>query len=390
MWSGSFGTMQPITPTQSGWLNLLRWVAAFLVCIEHVRVPLLADFSSAGHQPWPVVLFYSLHGYGHSAVVVFFVLSGFLVGGEVVREYRNGVFRWRGYLAKRMARIYPVYLLALGLTWGLDTSGARLFEPLYHGEIVAPMLRTDFAARLTPGIGFGNLLFLQEILVPPFGSNGPLWSLSYEAWYYVLFPLAVFSLFGKGSALQRALSILAVGAIFWFVGNRIAWYFGIWLLGLLPVVFPRLMPKKIWIPALCMLGILATARLKQLPVDGFWVDFSLACAVVLFIGALGRHSIHVPGPKEFHRCLADFSYSLYLVHFPAALFLCAALHGVWGVPLRAMPVIASFGTYAAVIVTVYLFAFAFSRLTEYHTPVFRRWLSKLFDPDTKYGKPTVP
>ena len=36
-----------------------------------------------------------------------------------------------------------------------------------------------------------NAFFLQTIVGPTFGSNGPLWSLAYEWWYYVLFPLAL-------------------------------------------------------------------------------------------------------------------------------------------------------------------------------------------------------
>jgi peptidoglycan/LPS O-acetylase OafA/YrhL len=36
----------------------------------------------------------------------------------------------------------------------------------------------------------GNLAFLQTIAVPIFGTNGPMWSLANEFWYYLIFPLA--------------------------------------------------------------------------------------------------------------------------------------------------------------------------------------------------------
>lgn len=44
-------------------------------------------------------------------------------------------------------------------------------------------------------IFLGNAVFLQEILVLAFGSNGPLWSISYEFWYYILFPIALLALY---------------------------------------------------------------------------------------------------------------------------------------------------------------------------------------------------
>jgi peptidoglycan/LPS O-acetylase OafA/YrhL len=376
----------PITFSQSAWLHLLRWVAAFLVCITHVRVPFLADFSQAGPQPWPIAILYAIHGFGHMAVVVFFCLSGYLVGGEVVREFVAGTFSWRKYLVKRVARIYPVYGLALLLTLILDWVGIHYFNQsgIYTAGISGPMLQTDFAARLTPSIGFGNLLFFQEIFVPPFGSNRPLWSLAYEAWYYVLFPLGVCACRGKMGVLRRGISIGLFGAVMWLVGQQIMIYFLIWLMGLLPVLAARWMPRRIWWPALGMLLVLGASRVKLLEsVDGLWVDAALACCVVLFIGSLGKHAINVPGPIWFHRFLSNFSYSLYLVHWPFALFLSAALNEICGMQLRSAPTFWAWGLYGLIILAVYFFAFGFSRISEHHTLRTRNWLGRFIDRNTK-------
>ena len=54
----------------------------------------------------------------------------------------------------------------------------------------------------------GNAAFLQEIVVPTYGSNAPLWSLSYEFWYYFLYPVLI------AFAFCRSLGRLAVlGAV---------------------------------------------------------------------------------------------------------------------------------------------------------------------------------
>lgn len=369
----------PITSNQSAWLHALRWVAAFLVCITHVRVPVLADYSSVAPQPLPISLLYSIHGFGHMAVVVFFCLSGYLVGGEVVREFVAGTFSWRKYLVKRVARIYPVYGLALLLTLTLDWTAIRYFNQsgIYTAGMTGPMLQTDFAARLTPATGLGNLAFLQEILVPPFGSNGPVWSLAYEAWYYLLFPLVIFGCFGRTAVLRRVAILAVLAASSWFIGHQILVYFGIWLLGLVPVLAARWMPRRIWWPALGMLLMLGATRVNLLnEISGFWSDAILGFFVVLFIGALGKHAVNAPGPLRMHRFLSDFSYSLYLVHWPVALFVCAALNSAFGMELRSAPTLWAWGRYGALLVLVYLFAFGFSRLTEHHTYRIRSWLGR--------------
>ncbi|HKB57443.1 MAG TPA: acyltransferase family protein, partial [Lacunisphaera sp.] len=192
---------RPISPAFSSWLDGLRWIAAALVCSAHVRSALLADYGApAGHQPWAAA-FYWGHGFGHQAVIVFFVLSGFLVGGEVLRGLRQASFDWRVYGIRRFSRLYPVYLAALllGALW--DNLGLHFFnDRLVYNSAASPfpMIFYPVVERLTPGVLEGNLLFLQGVLVPTFGSNSPLWSLANEAWYYFLFPLLLWPFFAAG------------------------------------------------------------------------------------------------------------------------------------------------------------------------------------------------
>ena len=50
---------------------------------------------------------------------------------------------------------------------------------------------------------WGNLVFLQTILVPTYGTNALLWSLANEFWYYMLFPLLAVLIHGWYSGIRR-------------------------------------------------------------------------------------------------------------------------------------------------------------------------------------------
>jgi hypothetical protein len=65
----------------------------------------------------------------------------------------------------------------------------------------------------------GNLCFVQTVSVPVYGSNGPLWSLANEFWYYVMFPLGAVALMGVLEAQRRWIPLLQ----FLLLGLLICW-----------------------------------------------------------------------------------------------------------------------------------------------------------------------
>ena len=65
----------------------------------------------------------------------------------------------------------------------------RANMPGYGGEVLQHIYPSSAIAQaLTAPVFLGNAAFLQRILVPELGTNGPLWSLANEFWYYLLFP----------------------------------------------------------------------------------------------------------------------------------------------------------------------------------------------------------
>lgn len=362
---------RPITPRFSSVLDCFRWVAAALVCIAHVRSVMFADFSgTAGSRPFAAV-FYGLHGFGHQAVIVFFVLSGYLIGGEVLRGLRTGNFDWITYAIRRWSRLYPVYVAALllGLLW--DNLGLRLcnLQNVYnhHGQPF-PMIFYPVAERLTATVLGGNLLFLQGIAVPTLGSNTPLWSLANEAWYYALFPLALWPLFGKSTRPTRVLCFAFLVGASWLLWPEIAAYFLVWLAGTALHFIPRRLPVPGWLPPLLLTLLLGPVRLHQFAGWSIFVqDLAIAVILLLWLNQL-EHRSGKPAPAaRWHHRLAGFSYTLYLVHWPLALFLAAALGTLAGRGYRMEFGAGAFLLYGAVLAVVYAFAWLLAQLIEQRT-----------------------
>ena len=190
--------------TTSVYLDLLRFTAAAVVFFGHAYpqrltggVPGLWRFGSLGND----------------AVMVFFVLSGFVIAYVVDRKERT----FAGYAISRLARLWSVVVPALLLTVAADAAGSWLAPALYAPNwFVTDQPLWRIAA---------NLLFVNELWftsVRPF-SNVPFWSLGYEFWYYAIFAAACFL-----SSWQRVLALAAIAAV---VGPKILLLLPVWLLG---------------------------------------------------------------------------------------------------------------------------------------------------------------
>ncbi len=118
--------------------------------------------------------FYFITGLGHQSVVVFFVLSGYLIAGSVITQIRKGKFDIKIYALKRLSRLYAVLIFAILLTVVLDHTGIYLDSVgLYKGKIKAATLGFSIADRLSFKYVLTSLFMLQTILLPPIGSNSP-------------------------------------------------------------------------------------------------------------------------------------------------------------------------------------------------------------------------
>ena len=104
------------TPRQHfWWLDWVRFAAAFMVVATHARGSTWVEWGRlpSANQTNPAAVFFALTRAGTEWVTVFFVLSGFLVGGKVLEQVRDGTFSSRDYAFDRISRIWIPLIPAL-------------------------------------------------------------------------------------------------------------------------------------------------------------------------------------------------------------------------------------------------------------------------------------
>jgi len=360
-------------------LDALRGIAAVGVCWNHLRDLLLADYSTLPHHNLLLLAFYLSTGLGHQWVMIFFVLSGYLVGGSVLRAFEQDRWSWRHYLLNRMTRLYAVLIPALLLGAVLDLAGIHFFgtAAIYGAKVGSHELYVPVQTRLHLSILLGNYAFLQGIRVPVFGSNGPLWSLANEFWYYLAFPLMVIACAIRSSVVQRILSLALLGAILWFVSHWIALYFLIWLLGVGIHFLPPLHITRSWARRmLVLLALVVTAGTLAWSKQSHsaWGDWLLGAVITGTIYVI-LYCSHTPVPRAYKwtaHALSRSSYTLYLVHVPLIVFLAS-----WIGRIRLMPSERQMVLTCALFLTALFYAQIVWFCFEKRTDTLREWLKPL-------------
>lgn len=73
----------------SQFINVSRWLAAFFVLAGHASHLVLVDYKYVTEKSIFCKLIYFLAGFGHEAVMVFFVISGYLVGALTLDKWKQ-------------------------------------------------------------------------------------------------------------------------------------------------------------------------------------------------------------------------------------------------------------------------------------------------------------
>jgi peptidoglycan/LPS O-acetylase OafA/YrhL len=248
----------------------------------------------------------------------------------------------------RATRLLSVVAPALLLTLALDRIGARLDPEAYDGWWHAPMPAWEMLLR---GLSFTNE---WSGTAARLGTNGPLWSLSYEATYYLAFGVATFLAGARRAALLILLALLAglpilllapcwlLGVLVWraVAGGRAARLspaVAILLAAGAPAAYAMALsadlPGLLRVVTAALTAPSAPGEVLRFS-DEFlwnWLISGLAALHLLGMARLVAGVRDVPGEGAV-RWWAGASFSLYVAHYPLLQVLDAALGG--GGPVR--------------------------------------------------------
>jgi peptidoglycan/LPS O-acetylase OafA/YrhL len=305
--------------------DFFRAFSALIVAFGHSRALMILPSSKFSNLSYLDKFIYFLAGFGPQAVIVFFVLSGFFITRSIVSSFNRNDFKFRDYFIARLVRLSVVAIPALVLTAILDYIGLTYFDTsLVYSNAIEVLSNVDFKGNFTPEIFIGNVFYLQTLYVPTFGSNGPLWSIAYEWWFYVLAPL-VFFIFIKEFRIKKGYNIifliiaLVVITVFIIIGNKsILLLFILWLLGSFAFWIPNKLEKYkigyfhllISCSAFFVCATLSRLRVIDLKMADFLIGISFTYIVIVMQFIKFNF---FPKSIEF---LSKISFSLYAFHFP--------------------------------------------------------------------------
>ena len=324
------GRRSPFRPDIEG----LRAVAVLLVLIYHAQFP------------W--------FGGGFIGVDVFFVVSGFLITGLIVRELQEtGTVSLPAFYARRARRLLPAAALVILVTVGVSIV---VLPPLRLPDLA---IDGAAAALYVPNIRFA--VQATDYLQADFDPSPLLhyWSLGVEEQFYLFWPALLLLTTRLAGVKRRTAAIVAVVAIVGVISLVLS-------LALTQVDAPLaffLLPARAWELALGALVFLSAGRLTAIP---RWVAVLMSAIGLAFIVGAGAiinvatpfpgvaalfptvgtalvilGGFHVPlaGPSRLlatapARWLGRISYSLYLWHWPVLVLPAAVAGEALPMPMR--------------------------------------------------------
>ncbi len=298
------------------YLDFLRVIAAFGVLLVHSSLPW---FSNSLFLPLNL---------GHRLVMIFFVLSGYLIAYTVDQKNKGSQL----YLIDRFSRLYSVVLPALVFTYIIDLAGKSINPGFYLSQITPNHQAVRFLLNAT---------FLSQIwgLCSKPSSNGPFWSISYEFWYYMIF-WALYYLKGKWKY------IVFIG-ICMLIGVKILLLLPVWLFGAIAYRITKYLTisnkmAQLLFGVTFISVLLLTFRYDfsffsdiyrygEAPLffsSNFIFDWVYGLLVAINIFSVGYIVLSVKMPLIIEKAikyLSSITFSLYLYHLPILVFIGAVL-----------------------------------------------------------------
>lgn len=322
-----------VTKDESIVFDAIRSASAIVVFLGHIFQILIRPSYGAR---WAEVLVPVMAGY---AVMVFFVLSGYMVTSSILRnisERQFASFDVLHFSKDRLVRLYPPLILSLllvlivyAIAYQANLLGMESFR--LGGENLLARERFE----MEPVSMLGSLFFLQNLYdeIPTPSMNAPLWSLSFEFWFYFLaaaFTLVCFRVRGSLVALLLAVTMLA------FADNAAAFFsgFAVWVSGAALAWVHQsgyLQNRKRVGGLACAAGAIGAAIFLAVGFEAvvkvhkyvFGVAFTGLLACIIAFGLTGWVRFRA---VKLLAGSAKFSYTLYVIHWPLLMLVFALCH----------------------------------------------------------------
>ena len=180
-------------------LNSIRFFAALMVILHHVeRTKLKLDLPNIYKTSFVGGIF------GQVGIILFFVLSGFLITYLLLEEHRrSSTISIRGFYMRRVLRIWPLYYLIIILGLYILPNISFFYMPNYT-EYVGDHLAEKSVLFLT---FFSNIAYTLYHKVP-FSSQT--WSVGVEEQFYLIWPLLMLFAVKRKKVLTTLLSLIGV------------------------------------------------------------------------------------------------------------------------------------------------------------------------------------
>lgn len=356
-------------------ISLFRGLAALEVAAAHLRAQTMPSLRSL---PDPNIWYQGLSfftGFAHQAVLIFFVLSGWLVGGSLLNKMSDPKIMIT-YCIDRLSRLWIVLIPSFLVTIILGVLTGRI-DP----TVVDHSVNNEYSTRAF----FGNLFGMQEFIVPDYGGNFALWSLSYEMAYYALFPLVLMA-FAAKNPISRLISGTIAIVLSLHLTSAVLLYFSVWMLG---VVFSRIRIDVDYLSRTMILAIFAavavyfrlTGKNDLFSEESFLQDLFLGLIFLLVLSS--RQSladIRVRRVRFFKKAglfLSQFSFTLYVIHVPLLLYLKYLNGSLFGIDKLSPDNPMHFAIYFSMLAVIVLFSYFFYLLFEAQTGRLRRYIKGL-------------
>jgi peptidoglycan/LPS O-acetylase OafA/YrhL len=367
----------------------LRGLAALQVAAAHLRAEMFPGLREIVSPPIYYQALAFATGFAHQAVIVFFLISGWLVGGSLLNKVdrasaspgttADDASPWLAYAIDRLTRLWTVLVPALCL---------MLLVGVVTETVDPARVDVSTANEYSATAFIGNLVGLQTVVVENFGGNYALWSLANETWYYIQFPLLLI-MFTSRSRIRQAVAaalLLVLGAA---LPLPITLYCALWLLG---AAFSRVRidcgngvrAVLIAVAAACSIYFRLRGRNNDLNLESFVQDLVYSLPLLALLASM-QAPLTMRSPltrivARIAHTLSEFSFTLYVTHIPVIKLLRYAGLQTFGRDRLAPNAPLDYAAYAGMLVILLGAAWLSYLLFESHTFRMRRAVKNALRP----------